>query len=74
MCFGESRDAVNTVSLTDIANQNKLIVDISKISLWKDSDKCYLKLDIFRSGTMQVEKRRFWKQYAQIKHFRRQHH
>ena len=31
--------------------------------------KCYLTLDVFRSGTMHVEKRPFCRQYVQIKYF-----
>ena len=54
---------------TEIAKNKKLTVDISKISPWNYSLECYLMLDVFRSGTMQVEKRRFCKQYVQIKYF-----
>ena len=67
--FKQAGMLVDAVSLTDIANNNKLIVDISKISPWNHSDQCYLMLDVFRSGTMQVEKRRFCTQYVQIKYF-----
>ena len=59
---------VDAVSLTEITNTNKLIVGISKISPWNYSLQCYLMLDVFRSGTMQVEKRWFCKQYVQIKY------
>ena len=65
--FKQARMLVDAVSLTDIANKNKLIVDISKISPWSHSERCYLMLDVFRSGTMQVEKRRFCTRYVQIK-------
>ena len=67
--FKQAGMLVDAVSLTDIANNNKLIVDISKISPWNHSDQCYLMLDVFRSGTMQVEKRRFCTRYVQIKYF-----
>ena len=69
--FKQAGMLVNAVSLTDIANQNKLIVDISKISPWRHADQCYLMLDVFRlrSGTVQVEKRRFCTRYVQIKYF-----
>ena len=60
---------VNAVSLTEITNIIKLIVGISNISSWNCSLKCHLMLDVFRSGTMQVEKRRFCTQYVQIKYF-----
>ena len=67
--FKQAGMLVNAISQTDIVNKNKLIVDISKISPWRHSDQCYLMLDVFRSGTMQVEKRRCCKQYVQIKYF-----
>ena len=57
--FKQAGRLVDGVSLPHIANENKLIVDISKISPWNHSEQCYLMLDVFRSGTMQVEKRRF---------------
>ena len=38
--FKQAGMLVDAVSLTDIANQKKLIVDISKISPWKHSDQC----------------------------------
>ena len=60
---------VDGVSRTHIANANKLIADISKISSWNDSDQYYLMLDVFRSGTMQVEKRPSRKKNVQIKYF-----
>ena len=66
--FKQAGLLVDGVSLTHIANENKLIVDISKISPWNYSLQCYLMLDVFRSGTMQVEKRRCCKQYVQIKY------
>ena len=66
--FKQAGLLVDGVSLTHIANENKLIVDISKISPWNYSLECYLMLDVFRSGTMQVEKRRFCTQYVQIKY------
>ena len=59
---------VHAVSLAEIAKNKKLIVDISNISRWNYSLQCYLMLDVFRSGTMQVEKRRFCNQYVQIKY------
>ena len=67
--FKQAGMLVDGVSLKHIANENKLIVDISKISPWNRSEQCYLKLHVFRSGTMQVEKRRFCAQYAQIKYY-----
>ena len=67
--FKQAGMLVDGVSLPQIANNNKLIVDISKISPWNHSEQCYLMLDVFRSGTMQVEKRRFCTQYVQIKYF-----
>ena len=67
--FKQAGLLVDGVSLTHIANENKLIVDISEISPWNHSEKCYLMLDVFRSGTMQVEKRRFCTRYVQIKYF-----
>ena len=67
--FKQAGMLVDGVSLTQIANKNKLIVDISKISPWNHSEQCYLMLDVFRSGTMQVEKRRFRTRCVQIKYF-----
>ena len=69
MTFKQAGMLVDAVPLTGIANKNKLIVDISKVSPWNHSDQCYLMLDVFRSGTMQVEKRHFSKRYVQIKYF-----
>ena len=66
MTFKHAGMLAYAVSVIDIANKNKLIVDISKISRWNYSEQCYLTLDDFRIGTMQVEKRRFCKQYVQI--------
>ena len=54
--FRQAGMLVDGVSLTHIADENKLIVDISKLSPWNNSAQCYLMLDVFRSGTMQVEK------------------
>ena len=65
--FKQAGMLVDAVSLTEIANNQKLTVDISKLSRWNCSHRCYLMLDVFRSGAMQVEKRRFCKQYVQIK-------
>ena len=67
--FRQAGMLVDAVSLTEIAKTNKLIVNISKISPWNYSLQCYLMLDVFQSGTMQVEKRRFCTQYVQIKYF-----
>ena len=66
--FKQAGMLVDAVSLTDIAKNNKLIADISKLSPWNYSYQCYLMLDVCRSGTMQVEKIRFCKQYVQIKY------
>ena len=60
---------VDHISLTHIAKHGKLIVDISEISPWSYSDDCYLMLDVFRSGSMEVEKRLFCSPYVQIKYF-----
>ena len=67
--FKQAGMLVDAVSLTEIAKNNKLIVDISKISAWNQLLQYYLMLDVFRTGTMQVEKRRFCPQYVQIKYF-----
>ena len=66
--FEQAGMLVDAVSLDDIANNNKLIVDISKISPWNYSHQCYLMLDVFRSGTMQVEKRKLCTPYVHIKY------
>ena len=62
----QARILVDAVLLEEIAKNKKLMVDISKISPWDNSHQCYLMLDVFRSGTMQVEKRLFCTQYVQI--------
>ena len=67
--FKQARILVDSVLLTPIYKKNKLIVNISKISPWNHSEQCYLMLDVFRSGTLQVEKRKFCTQYVQIKYF-----
>ena len=67
--FKQAGLLVDGVSWTHIANANKLIVGISKISPWNDSEKCFLTRDVFRSGTMEAEKRQFRRRYAQIKYF-----
>ena len=67
--FKQAGMLVDAVSLTEITESNKLIVDISQFSPWNYSHQCYLMLDVFRSGTMQVEKRRFCTRYVQIKYF-----
>ena len=36
---------------------------------WNKSLQCYLMLDVFRSGTMEVEKRKCRTQYVHIKYF-----
>ena len=59
---------VNAASLKHIATTHALIVDISKFCPWNYSDGCWLLLDVFRSGTMHVEKRKFCSQYVQIKY------
>ena len=66
--FKQAGMLVDAVSLTEVAKNNKLIVDISKISPWNRSEECYLMLDVFRSGTMEVHKRPFRKRYVQIKY------
>ena len=65
--FKQAGMLVDAVSLEDIAKNNKLVVDISKISRWDYSRQCYLMLDVFRSGTMSVEKRRLCTPCVQIK-------
>ena len=67
--FKQARMLLNAVSLIEIANKKKLIVDISKFSPWNSSMRCYLNLDVIRSDTMDVEKRRFSTQYVQIRYF-----
>ena len=67
--FKQAGMLVNAVSQTDIAKYSKLIVDISKISHWSYSQECYLNLDVFRNGTMQVQKKRFCTKYWQNKYF-----
>ena len=67
--FKQAGMLVDAVSLKHIANSYKLIVDIEKISPWNYSDRCYLMLDVFRSGTMEVERRRLSSRFVQIKYF-----
>ena len=69
MTFKQAEMLIYAISLEEIANTNKLIVDISKINPWDYSLHCYLLLDVFQTGTMEIGKRRFGKQYVQIKHF-----
>ena len=69
LTFKQALILVNAISLKHIAENNKLIVDIAKHLPWNYTNKCYLMLDVFRSGTMQVEKRRFSTKYVQIKYF-----
>ena len=67
--FQQSVQLVDAISEKYIADYNKLIVDISNFSRFKDDTHCYLTLDVFSPGTTHVEKRRFCKQYVQIKYF-----
>jgi hypothetical protein len=67
--FKQAGMLVDAVERTEIVKNNKLIVDISKFSPWNNKLQCYLMLDVFESGTMQVEKRPFRTQYVQIKYF-----
>ena len=67
--FKQAKMLVDAVSLDEIHKNKKLIVDISTMRPWNKSLQCYLMLDVFRSGTMEVEKRRFRTQYVQIKYF-----
>ena len=69
--FKQAALLVQSISLTQILNKEKLIVDISTIRPWNYSEKCYLMLDVFclRSGTVHVKKRRFCTRYVQIKYF-----
>jgi len=67
--FKQAGMLVDAVSLEHIANSCKLIVDIENISPWNYSDGCYLMLDVFRSGTMEVERRRLSSRFVQIKYF-----
>ena len=64
--FKQAGMLVDAAMLTDIINNNRLTMYISKFSSCNSSLKCYLLLDVFRSGTMQVEKRQCSKRYVQI--------
>ena len=66
--FQQAMQLVDAISDTYIADYNKLIVDISNFSRFKDDTRCYLTLYVFSPGTTHVEKRRFCKQYVQIKY------
>ena len=67
--FKQAKMPVDAVSLDEIHKNKKLIVDISTMRPWNKSLQCYLMLDVFRSGTMEVEKRKFCTQYVQVKYF-----
>ena len=67
--FKQGMMLIDAISLTEITQKSKLIVDISKFSNWNREVRRYLELDVFRSGTMEVEKRNFCKQKVQIKYF-----
>ena len=67
--FKQAKMLVDAVSLYEIHKNNKLIVDISTMRPWNKSLQCYRMLDVFRTGTMEVEKRQFRTQYVQIKYF-----
>ena len=56
--FKQAKMLVDAVSLDEIHKNKKLIVDISTMRPWNKSLQCYLMLDVFRSGTMEVEKRK----------------
>ena len=66
--FKQAGMLVDAVERKEITRNNKLIVDISKLSPWNKKLQCYLLLDVFESGTMQVQKRQFRTQYVQIKY------
>ena len=59
LTFKQAGMLVDKVSLDHIAMDNKLIVDISQFHDWNYGDRCYLILDVFQSGTMEVEKTKF---------------
>ena len=65
----QAKMLVDAISLDEIHTKKKLIVDISTMRPWNKSLQCYLMLDVFRSGTMEVEKRKFRTQYVHIKYF-----
>ena len=66
--FKQAKMLVEAVLREEIVKNKRLIVDISKISPWDNSRQCYLMLDVFLSGTMQVQKRKFCTPYVQIKY------
>ena len=60
---------VDGISRRQIAESNKLIVDMQKIATWDDTKGCFLELDAFRTGTKYVYKRAMAAPYLQIRHF-----
>ena len=67
--FKQASMLVDAISVPDIAKKNMLIVDISKLSSWDWDKGCYLRLDVFKSGSMEVETKNFLEKYVQIKYF-----
>ena len=64
--FKQAAMLVKSTMLEEIANEKKLIVDIEQISTWNHKRNCYLTMDVFRRGTMEVESRKFCRRYVQI--------
>ena len=66
--FRQAKILVNAVSLTDIANKGKLLIDISQITNWNYREDCYLNLHVFQSGSTNVQKRQFRTRVVQLKY------
>ena len=66
--FKQAKMLVEAVLREELIKDKRLIVDVSKISPWHNSRKCYLELDVFESGTMQVQKKMVCTPYVQLKY------
>ena len=69
MTFQQAGFLVGAISQEYIAERGMLLVNISKLTSWNHSEGCYLMLDVFRTGTMNVEKRRFKTKWVRIRYF-----
>ena len=67
--FRQAMMLINNVSLKEIYYNKRLVVDVRKFSRWNHKEKYYLLLDVFKNGTMDVEKKKIVTGTVQIKYF-----
>ena len=68
MTFRQAKMLIRHIQLESIVDKCMLLVDISKLSSWNNTEGCFLKMDVFRRGTMKVEQKRFCTALWQIRY------